>query len=292
MKQLLGLIFGTALLLAPAVVGAATAQTIGITPTAVTKVIQPGSTASGTIEVLNQGPANFGYSIYASPYAVVGEDYDPEFALTPGATDTASWFHFSSSAGQLPSGNGATINYTIQVPADTAPGGYYGAIFAQTAPSLVPDAIGPTTIKRVGTVFYLQVGNGGTLNGRVASWSVPMLQTAPLTGTLRLQNEGSDHYLANMRITVSDVFGDPRYRFEQEREVLPQTIRRVVIPWSGTPALGLFKVTGSVGIFGVTTTLPTKFVLVANGPARLVISAVLVVVVLLVAWNLFRRRKP
>lgn len=288
MKRLL-LAMGVVLaVLIPA--SARAAQSITITPTSIDKTIEPGQTVTGSTQVLNQADTAFDYKVYATPYSVNGEEYDPSFTPIPGATNVSSWFTLKPVKTHLEPYSTSLLNYTIKVPADAKPGGYYAVIFAETSSKV--EGTGVVTQKRVGTVAYIKVAGPITEAGRVITWNVPWLQEPNLKETLRIENTGAAHFPAVIRTTVSDIFGNKKFSYTQQRNVLPEKIRRVEIIWDKTPSFGLFKVAGNVEILGKSTPLATKYVLVMSQPIRRgLIIAIILVVVLYGGKKLYQHRK-
>ena len=266
------------------------AQAITITPTSIDKVINPGQTIKGQTQVLNQADSPFDYKVYATPYSVTGEEYDPSFTPLPGATNVASWFTLKTAKTRLEPYSTSTLDYTISVPAGTKPGGYYAVIFAETQSTA--EGTGVTTQKRVGTIAYIRVAGDVVEQGSVASWLVPWYQHPNLTQTVRIANTGSAHFAATIKTTIKDVFGNTKFRYTQKRNVLPEKVRRVSIEWEKTPALGLFKVDGSVEMLGKNTPLTSKYVLIISNEiqrALVLLGALLIVIYL--AKKIYRWRK-
>lgn len=271
-----------AALLVSAVPAAAAPQVITLTPTSLDRVIQPGTTYNGSFKILNQGEGGYTFHVYAGPYSVHSEDYAPDFTTPlPGAPDVAKWFKFSTTSLHIEPGQSSTVNYSISMPASTPPGGYYAAAFAET--KLPPKANSIVLNERVGEIFYLQAAGPVAQSGSLLTWQSGLFQKPPLTSTLRLKNTGSVHYRATINLNVQDVFGNDKYKLKTVKEVLPQTIRKVTLPWQKTPSIGLFKVKGSVNFLDQQKTLPTRWVLVMSVPVRLVLAAILIAIVLLVA---------
>lgn len=266
------------------------AQAITVTPTSIDKTILPGQTVKGQTQVLNQADSPFDFKVYAAPYSVTGEEYDPSFTPIPGATDVSSWIKLKAAKKRLEPFSVSPLDYIIAVPADAKPGGYYAVIFAETESKV--EGTGVTTQKRVGTVAYIKVAGDTVERGRVITWSVPWLQEPNMIQTLRIENSGSSHFAATIRTTVKDLFGSTKLSYAQRRNVLPEKIRRVDIVWEKTPALGIFKVDGNVEILGNTTKLNTKYVLVMSQPIRRGLLILLITIILLVTGKqVYKKRK-
>jgi hypothetical protein len=242
--------------------------TLGISPTSVDTVIKPGSSASGNELVLNQGKAPFQYLVYVTPYDVEGEDYTPYFTPIPGSPDVTSWFKITArTKGQINPGEQIPIPYTITIPKNTPAGSYYATILAEKD---TQGSNGIVTRVRVGTIFYIRVAGPAVTRGNVALWSVPWLQHYPLTATLKLANTGSVYFLAQVNVSVKDIFGGSKYTFSRNPAILPQKLRRIPVPWQNGAHFGLYKVSGSASFNGQNHSLPTRYVLVASPKMRLV----------------------
>lgn len=274
------LVFLATLGLTPAVAHAVP-QVITLTPTSVSPVIKPGGTYTGSFQVLNQGDTSYKFLAYPTPYRVSGEDYTPEFTFLPTAPNAGSWLNFSAPGGYMTPGQSTTINYTISVPENTQPGGYYAAAFAET--QLPVKANGVTVNERVGELFYIQVAGPVVKKGEFLSWQSGFFQKPPLTSYLRIKNDGSLHFPAKIQYQVKDVFGHAKYTLNTNKELLPQTIRKITMPWNKTPSIGLFKVSGTVSFLDQNKPLPTKWVLVMSQKVRLIILALILFLTLFLA---------
>lgn len=262
-------------------------QDITITPTSNSPTINPGSVYNGSFQVVNQGKTGYNFTVYSAPYHVSGENYTPDFTAVPGAANPASWLKFSLSSSYISPGQSIRVNYSVNVPSTTQPGAYFGVAFAQTQYPKVPNSI--TLNERVGEIFYIHAAGPVTQSGSLLTWQSSFFQSPPLTSTLRLEDSGELNYPANIQVKVDDVFGQTKYDLTTIKEVLPQTIRRVTIPWEGSPSLGLFKVTGSVSFLGHNHNLSTKWVLVMSHTVRVYTLLVVGVIVLLIIVRILYR---
>jgi hypothetical protein len=285
------LVFLASVCIVPATAYAAS-QDITMTPTSVSPIINPGAIYNGAFQVIDQGKTGYKFLVFATPYRVNGEDYTPEFTILPTAPNISSWLNFSAPGGDINPGQSITIKYTISVPENTQPGGYYAAAFAETQFPQVANSI--TLNERVGELFYIQVAGPVVKEGKLLTWQSNFLQKPPLTSTIRLQDSGSINYPATIQFKVEDILGHTKYSLYTIKELLPQTIRLVTMPWDKTPSIGLFKVTGTVSFLNQHKTLPTKWVLVMSSMVRLIVISTLVIVILLAVFypkHQLRRRK-
>ena len=255
-----------------------------ISPTSVDVTVAPGGTYKGEMLVMNQGELDIAYSVYATPYSVTGEEYKPYFSPIQGATDITKWFTFDKSTDHsLKIGMQESIPYTITVPTNVGAGGYYATIFAETSDK--GGAGGVVTRKRVGMIVYLRVSGNVKESGSINSWNVGWIQQAPLHADVKVANEGSVHFKANVHVTVSDLFGSKKFSYERSPEILPQKLRDIPISWENGATYGLFKVSGTVTYLNKTEQLPTRYVFVANLPMRLLTLGALVAFIALIVFG-------
>lgn len=281
LKRRLPLVFAAALILPWLTAGIvhAAPQAITITPTSASPTIAAGTAYKDSLQIINEGQTGYDFTVYGAPYHVNGEAYTPEFIALPNAPKVNTWFNFSQTTGFIKPGHTLTIAYTITVPSGTLPGGYYAAAFAQT---VYPKSSGSIALsERVGELFYIEVPGAVVRKGSLLSWQSGFLQQQPLTAAVRLQNEGSIHYPTAINMTVKDVLGHTKYNLTVTKNLLPQTIRKVSFDWQQAPAVGLFRVGGSVNFLGQNHTLPSRWVLVLSPAARIVLGIVAGILVLM-----------
>jgi len=252
----------------------AASEVLTITPTTATPIVNPGSIATGDFQVIDQGSSSYPVEIYAAPYSVKTEAYTADFTPVRGQPNVISWFTFSTTEANIQPNQALTVEYRINVPKNTQPGGYYAVAFAQTHST--KSAAGIVINERVGEIFYIQVAGPVPNSGKLLTWSAAFLQTPPITSTIRLEDDGGLNYASNIQVVVSDVFGNPKYTLKTQKEILPHTIRRINIAWPQTPSLGLFKVNGSVTILGKPKSLPTMYILVVSQTVRKILLIIVI----------------
>ena len=266
-------------------------QNITASPTSVEHAVDPGGNVSGSLSAINDGTATTTISISVSPYGVTGEDYKQSFQQLAGFGDASKWFTFDRTKAVIASHSQQQIPYEIHVPQNTAPGGYYAAVFFETAPQ-VSSSTGIRIQRRVGVLFYIRVNGAVSEQGEVASWRIPFWQTeAPLTGDVRLANNGNIHFASNVNLVVKDVFGNTKFTTQVDHFVLPKTIRDIQVKWDKVPNFGIYRVSGSAIFLGQTEKLSEHFVLVMSQVAFLeVVGVVGVFIILLVLYRRVTKR--
>jgi len=132
------------------------------------------------------------------------------------------------------------------------------------------------------------------------------LLAVPLTAAVLLQQAPrSQHGSVTQRVGITDIsisynrpvargrdlFGGAKYTLSTEKQILPQTIRRIPVTWDKAPTLGLFKIGGTATVLGKSQTLPTKYVLVMSQTIRIVCLVIVCVVILLLVSRYVLRRQ-
>lgn len=218
-----------------------TLESITLSPTSKRYQLDAGAVTQDKLTIVNDGSTDYDFILYARPYSVQGVTYEPSFEATPANADAYEWVQFDQSRYSIKAGQTLEIPYTLRVPANEAPGGHYGVIFAETQPE---QASGTSVVrkKRVGSIIYATVNGTYTTGGQTLGIDIPGLQfRAPLTSKMTVENTGNADFETTMSLRVSDVFGGVKYEEEKRYIVLPATTREMVIEWRDAPWFGLFK---------------------------------------------------
>jgi hypothetical protein len=271
-------------------------QNISITPAIILKNLNAGQDNTGTLTIGNNGRQGYGFSISAASYGVQYGNYQPVFKTLPGYANITSWFSFSPATGFLPPGGNVTVNYSIDIPSNTSPGGYYAAVLAQTNKNTA--ATDKTAIRieqRVGSIFYLTVNGKVYEKGSINKWGASLLQSSPVGANLSLKDSGKLYYIAKVNVYFEDILGGVKYQFTTQKIVLPKVVRDIPVAWPNPPVIGLYKVRGNVTIYGLKQ-LPTRYILVVSTKARIIILIALIALLsLLGSQNIYQnivKKKP
>ena len=288
-------IFLTALCLCGVMVGfvraapgiATSAQSITLTPSHVEVTIAPGSTASDVFRVMNEGDTDYSVSMYAKPYRVQGEAYDPQFTPLPGTTDASAWVSIAGPTTQtLAAHQALDVAYTISAPRNTAPGGYYAVLFTETSTSTASGGI--VTHDRVGDVLYITVAGPVQTGGAVREVSVPYITMASdVSLGVLVSNTGGVHFSTDASFVARNLFGKVVFQSTSRHHVLPQTVRRITATWK-TPMFGLYRIERSATVAGRTQHIADHWVVVLRPWMIVLLCGILV---LCIADMVIRRKR-
>lgn len=234
--------WGSALLAAEPQTVSGVGQALEIAPPVINLKVNPGQ--SITTQITIRGVSN-------EPLLVTGqvndftaggnEDGTPKILLDEGES---SPYSLKSWVGPLPQlllepKKVENMTVTINVPADAAPGGYYGVVrFTGTPPELKDTGVSLSA--SLGSLLFIRV-NGDAKEGLDveefsthkdggAGW---LFESAPINFVERLKNTGNTHLQPAGQITITDMFGQKVATVNVNlppRNILPQSTRKFEQP--------------------------------------------------------------
>lgn len=200
--------------------------------------VQPGQSLNDQFFVKNTGTQPQTVTVYATD--AFNSDAGEFALLDTGAppVDAGSWVTFGSTPTQfvLQPDESKILDFTVNVPADAAPGDHAGGIVL----SAMTDSGQVRLDRRVATRMYVRVAGElqGLLNlSNIASSYAPSWN--PFDGTLdltfTLKNTGNVAMGANAVVTTATIFGIPVRGSEKIEvpELLPGTSRSVTMSLTG-----------------------------------------------------------
>lgn len=240
-------------------------QAITISPASTRLSIDPGATVTDDFEIINGGENGYKVNLSVSPYRVVGEQYDPNFTQLPGTVDASEWVTLSRSSEELDGQKVLSVSYTVTVPENTAPGGYYAVIFAQTSQSEESEASGVIPHNRVGNILYITVNGDVEQSGDATGSAIPFLTFSPsVPVSIKVSNSGGVHFETKATFRVTDFRGNEVFKSEVDRFVLPSTVRDISASWDSPLPFGIYTVERSATVAGETVQLnPEKIVVIS-----------------------------
>lgn len=285
-------VFGLALVASHASAATNDNQHIAVTPSSAEVAVAPGGSGTDSLAVVNQGSDSFNVSAAVSPYHVEGLDYDPQFTQLPGTVDASKWVTLQIPADTaLSPGKLLTINYTVNVPAGTQPGGYYAVIFAETSP--VGAIKGVITHNRVGEILYMTVTGPVKEAGSVTAGGMGHFNTSgSLAIPTLVRNTGGIHFKSEVTVTITNLFGKQVFKQADNRYVLPQTERRVSFTWTNQIPIGIYHVSRQATTPSGTVHLPDTLVVMVQPWLIVLIIIAIVLVIVAVLRKLQKPQEP
>lgn len=240
-------------------------QAITISPASTRLSIEPGASTTESFEIINGGADGYTVSLSASPYRVVGELYSPEFTQLPGTVDASKWVALQHQSEFLDGYKVLSTSYTVTVPANTAPGGYYAVIFAQTSQEKNDGVSGVVPHNRVGNILYITVEGDVKNSGSVTGDPLLFLSFSPTVPlSIKVANDGGVHFETKVTFRVTDITGKEIYQSEQERIVLPSTVRNISADWESGLPFGIYTVERQATVAGEVTKLDSQKIVIIS----------------------------
>lgn len=225
-------------------------ESISASPASETFRINAGDVKRDSMDIINGGDTAYDFIVYARPYSVSNEQYDPNFSDIKANTNIHKWVQFDKTRYHLKAGEKVTVTYTIRVPQNAAPGGHYGVLFAETQ-QRDQDATGVVRQKRVGNLVYATVNGKTTTGGTFKQFILPAWQTAsPMQSSARVYNSGNVDFEAKVQTIAKDMFGRTKFTYTGDPVVLPETTRLINMHWDKAPNFGVFRVQQKVEFLG------------------------------------------
>jgi hypothetical protein len=212
-------------------------QALEIAPPVLSLSANPGETINSQISLRDVSSTSLRVTGQVNDFVANGEDGTPKILLEE---DEASPYSLKDWVSPLPtlllkSRQIENLPVTINVPANAAPGGYFGVVrFTATPPEL--EGTGVSLSASLGALILLKV-NGAAKEGlAIEEFSVnsggkskSVFESTPLTFLQRVKNTGNIHEQPAGQVVVKDMFGKTVAAVNinlPPRNILPQSIRK------------------------------------------------------------------
>jgi hypothetical protein len=216
-------------------VGAQTAHALTISPAKIEVMGDPGQTIRGEIKLFNeQDESRTFYASYEN-FEPRGDTGSPYFI---GAKDGLATWMSTTDVVSIGSGQRTTVPYSITIPSDATPGGYFAAIFFGSQPPKAESGGEVSIGGKVGVLVLLRVAGDVAEEGGVTSFAVAgndrLHANLPIAFEYRVSNAGGDRIVPRGEIKIKNtirlkaaVLGAN----ETEGSVLPSSERKFTVTW-------------------------------------------------------------
>lgn len=200
---------------------------------------KPGESVRGLVKLFNESTDDLVLTSSIEAFAAGDETGQPVYLPPEARHDFLNWFSLDESAVVLTPRQVALVPFTVKVPFDAVPGGYYGVIFWQT--EATDDGLAPIAINsRVGTLVFLKVQGAVQEQGEILTFEVKnqnnIFFELPVDFQIRFANQGNIHLSPNGTIKLQNLIGQKHYLSinSEKRNVLPQSIRLFEVVWGSS----------------------------------------------------------
>ena len=272
-------------------------QALEIAPPVLNLRADPGETIQAKISLRDVSSTSLLVTNEINDFTAVGEDGTPKIILEenePSPYSIIKWISKIPSI-TLKARQIQNVPVTINVPADAAPGGYYGVVrFTATAPEIEGNGVSLST--SIGALIFVRVNGDAKEKVSIEDFYVSkndkkgfIFNSTPLEFTERIKNEGNVHEQPVGRILVKDLFGRPAVNLNvnlEGRNVLPGTIRKFQVPLDKTAIgdrtlIGPYTATLTVkyGSNGQAVTQDVTFWII---PWKIILTVTAIIIVLII----------
>ena len=220
-----------------------------IQPIKVSLTLQPGETATGTIQLTNASDNDVVVSESLQDFIPVAGAEGIQFVgRTEGVTTVRDWVTLPGDLNFLfKKGLSREIEYVIHAPPDAEPGSHFGVIFFKASD---PSSTGTLKVgTQVGVLLLVTIPGAHLQKGRILSFLVPwFVSGGPVPFTFRFENTGTVYFEPKGEITITNMLGTKVGSIPIEGQVvLPTGIKDLRFQWPGEGLLfGQYKAVARV----------------------------------------------
>lgn len=213
------------------------AKALTVSPVRVEMSGDPGVSSVGSFKAINTQGTSKTYFTNVVTFDATDESGNPTFRLAK--SDLASWINVVDAVTLGPY-ESKDISFSVSVPKDVEPGGYFAAIFLTEAPPQQQGGGNVALSSQLGTLVLFRV-NGNIQEGAdILEFDAKNHQhwfnSLPVTFYFRFQNSGQSWVKPMGDVVVENFFHKKTSILpanKVEGNVLPQSIRRFDSVWSG-----------------------------------------------------------
>jgi len=210
-----------------------------------------GDVKEGTIDIMNPSNLDETIIVETSSFRMTNVTGQLEFFNSEETNSLEKFVTVTEKQFVLPAGSGKKIAFRLGVPISAPAGGYYGAIFFRIVPpNLSSDQSRAITSGRVGTVFFITVGQGDIRQSKITDFRT---LTSPFNTKSKFEFEQINlgKYSTDPKglylkptgiLVIKNIFGQTKT--EQKvvgGYVLPETARKIQQVVDNSYLFGIYK---------------------------------------------------
>lgn len=230
--------------------------TIKVAPSILEELVKPGDVLSEHITLTNQSGQPVTFYAYLKDFKAAADDESGKAQLiAPGSEEgsyISSWINISNEGISLAPGQGQEIPFTVSVPENVGPGGYYGAIvFGTEAPKTRPGeadkgaSIG--VAEQAASLVLLQIAGKADERADIREFKTDKtFYTTPfaVNFSTKIQNLGNVHIKPMGVIEISNMMGKKVATLtvnDKGGNILPKSWRLFSNAWSDSFGFGRYQ---------------------------------------------------
>lgn len=218
-----------------ALVAAAPAYALTVSPVLYDFEVDPGEKRYGTISLMNDSGGAGTFTLDVQNFVALGEDGAQGYLDEEVPSGLASWVTVDRPTLFMDAGDRGEFPFIISVPADAEPGGHYATVFFSQVPDEHGGAVGIG--EAIGVLLLVNVMGEVHEEARIETFTVrgdSLHSRLPIYFDTRIRNYGNTHFRPRGELVVRNVFGDVVARElvnPKNSAVLPNSVRRIESVW-------------------------------------------------------------
>lgn len=223
-------------------------NSISLFPIKFRLTINPGETYNDTITVINPSEEAIGVRVEVENL-VGGEEGSIDLRDADVPYGLAAWVKIDRTSFVLQPQERRQIPFSITIPSNGEPGGYFGALLFRVVSAEKLQASGVGISGRVGSVILVEVPGEGFKTGVIELFDGPrFVSRGPASFSIKVKNTGNGHFDPTGVVKIEGLFiKEKEFAFEP-RVVFPGYSRTYKVEWPFRYAFGPVKATAYVTI--------------------------------------------
>jgi hypothetical protein len=232
------------------------AEALTVSPSRLDELVDPGDVIRQTIKVTNQSDSPKTLHAYLRDFKSEGEEGKAQL-IEPGTEQgsfLSSWITLDNSSLEFAPHEERAFNFTISVPQNTGPGGYYGAVvFGTAAPDVKTNsaeqgaAIGIS--QQAASLILMQISGEVNENANVREFVTDKsvyMTPFETNFTARIENLGNVHIKPRGTVEIVNMLNNPVATVklnDSGSNILPKSTRKFESSWKDGFGFGRYKAT-------------------------------------------------
>jgi hypothetical protein len=223
---------------------------ITLRPATIAETVDPGAVKQYSFVVRNESGSEQQYYLSVRDIVGVRDGNVPVFAdeaLEKTAYELSQWVTLENNTLAVPAGGEAVVNFSMNVPADAAPGGHFAGVFVSMEPPRMRES-GAAIGYEVANIISIRVSGDVNEHAEIRQFSTDnYVYGAPdVTFSVRVENKGNTLVRPVGPLEITNMFGkrvDGGLLFnESAGGVFPNASRDFTVEWSGErPGFGRYE---------------------------------------------------
>jgi len=199
--------------------------------------VEPGQTQPAVVKIYNETDQNLFLVPSVEKFKAGNETGQPVYLPPEKNDEFLNWFKLSQDSILLKPKQAAIVPFTVVVPPEAIPGGYYAVIFWENQPEPTQGKSAVNIKSKVGTLIFLKVKGELVEQGELLEFKTQSENNyfwhLPINFVVRFNNSGNIHLQPTGTIELKNWLGQKEILpvNKELRNILPQSIRRFEIIW-------------------------------------------------------------